>query len=477
MRRLIRPIFYLGQNHLSQFGVALTTTSAFTLLTMYFAEFFGTREGPYTGIIAFFGLPALFLLGLLMIPAGIYLRYRQQRASGELPSEYPRVDFHDAHLRETAGFIVLMTAVNMVLMLTATYKAVNYMDSTQFCGQTCHTPMTPEYTAYQGSPHSRVGCTECHVGQGFTGFVEAKVAGTRQLAGVFFNNYQRPIPSPVRTLRPARETCEHCHWPQRFTGDYFWTHTKYSDDEKNSPLTTVLVLKLGGTTWQGSVGIHGRHLDTGKSRIEYISTDNARQVIPDVHYVDDQGQSVVYASSEVKATPEQLAHGEHRSMDCVDCHNRPTHAFQLPERAVDQAMSEGRISTDLPFIKKKSVELLKVAYPDQDTAAQRILAGINDYYKTSYPAVYSGHRSQVEAAADQVKAIYLRNVFPEMKITWGTHPNNIGHDDYLGCFRCHDGNHTTKDGKTITNECTACHNLLAVDDPNPKILTDMGLKK
>ena len=218
MRRLIRPIVYLGQNRLSQFGVALTTTSAFTLLTLYFAEFFGTRIGPYTGIIAFFILPGLFILGLLMIPAGILIRYRQQRAAGLLPSEYPRVDFHDAHLRETAGFIVLMTAINTVMFLTATYKAVNYMDSTQFCGQTCHTPMTPEYTAYQGSPHSRVACVECHVGQGFTGFVDAKVAGTRQLAGVFFNNYHRPIPSPVRSLRPARETCEHCHWPQKFSG-------------------------------------------------------------------------------------------------------------------------------------------------------------------------------------------------------------------------------------------------------------------
>lgn len=476
MRRLLRPAVYLGQNRPSQFGIALTTTSAITLLTLYFAEFFGVRVGPYIGIIAFFALPALFLLGLLMIPAGILLRYRKERASGRLPAEYPRIDFREAQLRETTGFVILMTALNMVMFLTATYKAVNYMDSTQFCGQTCHTPMTPEFTAYQGSPHSRVACVECHVGRGFSGFVDAKMAGTRQLVGVFLNNYHRPIPSPVKSLRPARETCEHCHWPQRFTGDKFWVRTKYSDDEKNTPLTTVLVLKLGGITWQGSAGIHGRHLDHGSSRIEYISTDDRRQVIPNVRYVDDRGQAVEYASNEVKTTPEQLARGEHRSMDCVDCHNRPTHAFQLPERAVDQAMFEGRISTELPFIKKKAVEVLKAQYPDRDTAAQRIVSGIHDFYRTSYPAVYSGHRALVETASNQVKTIYLRNVFPEMKLTWGTYPNNIGHEDFLGCFRCHDGNHTAKDGKVINNDCSACHTLIAVDDPNPKILTDLTMK-
>lgn len=476
MRSLIRPAVYLGQNRLSQFGVALTTTSAFTLVSLYIAEAVGVREGPYIGIIAFFALPAFFILGLLMIPAGILIRYRQQRVAGSLPAEYPQVDFQNAKLRETAGFIAVMTFVNCTLFFTATYKAVSYMDSTQFCGQTCHTPMTPEFTAYQGSPHSRVACVECHVGPGFSGFVEAKVAGTRQLMGVMFNNYHRPIPSPVRTLRPARETCEHCHWPQRFTGDKFFVHTKYSDDEKNTALTTVLVLKIGGTTWQGSAGIHGRHLGAGSSRIEYIATDNERQVIPSVRYVDDQGQSVDYASTETKTTPDQLAHGEHRSMDCVDCHNRPTHAFQLPERAVDQAMSEGRISPELPFIKKKAVEVLKVEYPDRDTAGPRIVSAVNDYYKASYPAVYSAHRAQVEGAADQVRAIYMRNIFPEMKITWGTHPNNLGHEDYLGCFRCHDGNHTGKDGKVITNDCNACHTMLAVDDPNPKVLTDVAMK-
>ena len=476
LRRMMRPIVYLGQNRLSQLGVALTTTSAFTLLSLYVAELFGVREGPYIGIIAFFALPALLLLGLLMIGVGIFFRYRQQVRAGQLPDRYPRVDFAEVRLRETVSFVTVMTAVNMLFFLTATYKAVDYMDSAQFCGQTCHTPMTPEFTAYQGSPHSRVACVECHVGPGFTGFVEAKVAGTRQLMVVIFNNYQRPIPSPVRSLRPARETCEHCHWPQRFTGDKVWVRKKYTDDEKNTVLTTVLLLKIGGVTYEGAQGIHGRHLDTATSRVNYIATDNERQAIPRVRYTDDNGKIAEYAASDAKVTPEQLANGEHRAMDCVDCHSRPTHAFQLPERAVDQAMSDGRICTDLPWIKKKAVEVLKVAYPSQEVAAQKIPAAIQGFYKSFYPNVYGAQRAKVDGAAEQVKAIYLRNVFPDMKLTWGTHPNNLGHEDSLGCFRCHDGNHTAKDGKTITNDCGACHTLVAVDDPNPKVLTDIGMK-
>ncbi len=476
VRRFVRPAVYLGQNRLSQLGVALTTTSAFTLLCLYFAEFAGAHEGPYIGIIAFFALPALFLLGLLMIASGILLRYLGQRRSGNLPDTYPLIDFRQAHLRETVGFVVVMTGVNMLIFLTATYKAVNYMDSAQFCGQTCHTPMTPEFTAYEGSPHSRVACVDCHVGPGFAGFVEAKMAGTRQLIGVIFNNYARPIPSPVRSLRPARETCEHCHWPQRFTGDKVWVRKKYSDDEKNTLLTTVLLLKIGGVTYEGAKGIHGRHLDTGASRVEYISTDSERQAIPHVLYKGDDGKAEEFVASDVKLTPALLAKGERRDMDCVDCHSRPTHSFQLPERAVDQAMSDGRICTSLPWIKKKAVEVLKVEYPSQEVAAQKIPAAISAFYKTSYPAIYSAQRKDVDVAAEQVKAIYLRNVFPDMKLTWGTHPNNLGHEDSLGCFRCHDGNHTAKNGNTITNDCGACHTLLAVDEADPKVLADIGMK-
>jgi nitrate/TMAO reductase-like tetraheme cytochrome c subunit len=365
--------------------------------------------------------------------------------------------------------------VNVIIFSVASYRGVEYMDSTKFCGQTCHTVMQPEFTAYSNSPHQRVACVECHIGPGASWFVRSKLSGVRQVFAVTFHTYDEPIPSPVHQLRPAIETCEECHWPQKFTGDKFIVRIKYSDDEKNTPLTTILVMKIGGRTWQGSVGIHGRHLDV-KSRIQYVATDGHRQVIPSVKYLDDTGKNTEFLSTDTKPTPEQLAAGEQRTMDCVDCHNRPTHVFMLPDRAVDQAMAAGQINPGLPFIKKKATEVLRVVYPDRQAATQRIAASLNDFYRTSYPDVSRDKRAQIDAAIAQVQQIYLRNIFPDMKISWGTYPNNLGHEDFPGCFRCHDGSHSTPDGRTITNDCDACHTLLAVEESNPKVLADLGMK-
>jgi nitrate/TMAO reductase-like tetraheme cytochrome c subunit len=471
-----RLIYYLSLNTISLIGVVLTTSSAITLIGFWIYDFIlPGPPHPYVGILLFLILPGLFVLGLLLIPLGIYLRRKKLVAAGELPTVYPEVDLKVPIVRNGLLFVGMATLLNVMIFGFASYRGVTYMDTTNFCGLTCHTVMAPEYSAYQNSPHSRVECVECHIGPGAGWFVRSKLSGLRQVFAVTFKTYSRPIPSPVKYLRPARETCEQCHWPQRFSGDKFILKTNYKDDEKNTPLTTALVLKIGGGTRRGSPGIHGRHLDAG-SRIHYISIDEGRQVIPVVYYTDDKGKTVEYVSSDIKATKEQLAKGEHRAMDCIDCHNRPTHAFELPENAVDNRISRGLISADLPFARKKAVELLKADYPDRDTAKSRILEGFTNYYRTTYPEIYNTKRALVEQSADATAEIYLRNVFPEMKVTWGVHPNNLGHNDFPGCFRCHDGSHTSADGQTISNDCTACHNLLAVQEEKPKVLTDLGLQ-
>jgi hypothetical protein len=160
----------------------------------------------------------------------------------------------------------------------------------------------------------------------------------------------------------------------------------------------------------------------------------------------------------------------------MDCHNRPTHAFQMPERAVDEAMATGRISAKLPYVKREAVAALKATYADRAAASEQIPGALGEFYKTKYPSVYQTERAAIETAAEQVKAIYLRNIFPEMRIAWGTHPNNIGHEDFLGCFRCHDGKHKSSDGRMITDDCSACHQVLAMEEENPKVLADLGLK-
>jgi hypothetical protein len=305
--------------------------------------------------------------------------------------------------------------------------------------------------------------------------VRAKVNGLRQVAMVAFHTFPRPIPSPVKDLRPASQTCEQCHWAGRFAGDKLLVRTSYAEDNKNTPQTDVVMLKVGGSNGQGVSGIHGHHL-AGAARIRYISTDPQRQTIPAVYYTDAQGKTTEFISSDAKPTQKQLDQGEHRVMDCLDCHNRPAHVSELPESAVDKQISLGRISADLPYIKKKAVEVLKVDYSTRDIAQHSITAEINKFYQTNYPEIDRALRASVQQSGEEVAAIYLRNIFPDMRLTWGTHPNNLGHMDSPGCFRCHDGSHTSADGQTITNDCSACHQIIASEENNPKILTDLGMK-
>ena len=471
-----RPIYYFSQNTLSLIGVVLTTSSAITLVGFWIYDFIlPGPPHPYIGLLIFLTLPAIFVLGLVLIPVGIFLRWRRLRRAGEVPSVYPEIDLKTPMIEKGILFIAVATVLNVIIFSFASYRGVSYMDTASFCGQTCHTVMAPEFSAYQNSAHSHVECVECHIGPGAGWFVRSKLSGLRQVFAVTFDTYSRPIPSPVKYLRPARETCEQCHWPERFSGDKLIVRTNYKDDEKNAPMTTALLMKIGGRSLTGAVGIHGRHLDNA-ARINYISTDEHRQVIPVVYYTDDKGKTVEFDSTEIKVSKQELEKGEHRMMDCIDCHNRPAHAFELPENAVDQRMSRGLVSPELPFIRKKAVELLKVKYPDREAARKQIVEGITNYYKTTYPEIYNGKRALVEQSADNVASIYLRNIFPLMKVTWAVHPNNLGHTDFPGCFRCHDGSHTSADGQTISNDCTACHNLVAVQEENPKILTNLGLQ-
>jgi nitrate/TMAO reductase-like tetraheme cytochrome c subunit len=472
----LRSLYYLCRNTISLIGVVLTTSSAVTLIAFWIYDFaLPGPPHPYIGILLFLILPSLFVLGLILIPIGLFLYRRKLRATGELPETLPPVGLQMPPVRRTLFFVAFATFLNILIFTFASYKGVSYMDGTTFCGQTCHTVMAPEFGAYQNSPHSRVECVDCHIGPGAGWFLRSKLSGLRQVYAVATHSYSRPIPSPVKHLRPARDTCEECHWPQRFSADKVIVKTNYKDDEKNTPLTTVLVMKIGGRTFSGAVGIHGRHLDEG-SRIHYISTDERRQVIPVVYYTDDKGRVVEYVSTDSTAGKQELERGEQRTMDCIDCHNRPTHAFELPENGVDLRMSRGLIDPELPYIRKKAVEMLKVKYPDRETAQKQIVDGIKAYYRTSYPEVYKNKSAQIEQSADNIAKIYLRNSFPDMNITWGTYPNNLGHNDFPGCFRCHDGSHTSADGQAISNDCSTCHNLLAVQEENTKILTDLGLK-
>jgi len=465
-----RPVLFLLNNGTSLAGAALTTASSLTLVLFWILSFArGGHAYAYGGLLFIVVLPSLFVIGLALVPIGMLRRFRHLRRRGELPTEYPRVQLGDPLLARAGAIFGVLTVVNFGILGVSSYHGLEYMDSTDFCGLRCHSVMAPEYTAYINSPHSRVSCVECHIGPGADWFVRSKLSGTRQIFATALQTYSRPIPSPVEHLRPARETCEQCHWPQKFHGDRLVVRKKYAEDEANTESVTVLVLKVGGSDARGNQGIHGRHLDAG-SRITYVA-DAKRSVIPWVSYVDDEGKNVEFTAGE-GGPPSALR----RSMDCVDCHNRPTHTFQLPERALDEALAAGRLSPRLPWLKKTAAALLRAEYPDRDLALRRIPAALVDYYRQQHPDVYTSQREAVERSAQVVAGIYERNVFPDMKVTWGTHPNHIGHDDFPGCFRCHDDEHRSSDGRVISQDCEACHSILAMDEGDPKILSDLGLK-
>lgn len=465
------PIAYLASNLISLLGVVFVTTAGILWLLLLPSWWREDMNHPYAGILMNLALPILFFLGLALIPLGIWRHNWNRHQAGETGPILPR----GGELRRLMMFVGLTTFVNLVIGSQLVYSAVSYMDSDSFCGKTCHTVMHPEYTAYSGSPHARVACVECHIGPGAPWFVKAKISGTSQVFAVLFHTYPQPIPSPVQALRPARDTCERCHWPQRFGGEKFFVHTEYASDEQNEATTTVALMKIGGRTWSGTVGIHGAHVDAN-GHMDYIATDPRRQTIPQVTYTAPDGKVTVYNSTDAPAKPEDLAKGDRRAMDCMDCHNRPTHIFQAPERALDLALTQGSISPQLPFIKKQALEALRREYSDRATARREIAAALENFYRTKYPQVFAQQAALLQSAIAGVQAIYDQNVFPEMKITWGTYPNNLGHTDSLGCFRCHDGNHTSADGRTISNDCATCHDLLAVGEKNPKILTELGMK-
>jgi nitrate/TMAO reductase-like tetraheme cytochrome c subunit len=464
----LHPFLFFGKNRLSLIGGAITTATALTLVGFWVVDVFGHggSSNPYLGIIVFLILPAIFVFGLVLIPIGIVIRRRHLRAIGQLPATYPKVDLGDPLFRQAVEFVAAATFINFLIVGVASYRGVAYMDTPSFCGTSCHVVMAPEWTAYQYSAHSHVACVDCHVGAGAKSYVRAKVNGTKQLIEVTFNRYPTPVESPVLQLRPAREICEGCHTPAKFIGEKLLVKTSFADDETNSVTRTLVLLHLGGRdSLSHLTGIHGVHL----GHIEYVSTDARRQVIPWVSKTNADGSTTDFSSSD----PPAAVKGERRVMDCIDCHNRAAHTFQTPEDALNRAMTEGAVSPSLPFIHKQALQLLKADYASQSDADVKITSALTDFYHSKYP------NAPGEALAYSIRgivAIYKQNVFPDMKVTWGTHPNNVGHNSYPGCFRCHDGSHNTKDGKTsITNDCAACHNLLAVDEAQPKLLSDLGI--
>jgi len=441
------------RNPISALGVALTTACGLLFLGLVGLHSVGFLQNPYTGIVMFVFVPGLFGIGLLFIPIGLFVERRRAR-HGAVVASWPRVDLADPAIRRTLVFVAGATILNLVIVSAASFGAIEYAESPEFCGQVCHTTMEPQYSAYQSWPHARVACAECHVGRGAGALVESKIAGTRQLFQVVTGRVTGPIPSPVTSLRPARETCEQCHWPEKFHGDKIRMIREYSSDEANSESVTTLRLHVGGgsRTLGIGTGIHW-HMNLD-NEIEYVATDETRETIPYVRFRDRTGRVREFIVDGTSS--EQLASGVRRRMDCMDCHNRPAHTFSMtPERAVDEAMAQGRIPRELPFARREAVAAVSAEYGD--TAAA--LAGIARRLQLFYAAAGGADAGLVDREVAGARDVWSHNVFPAMNVRWGTYPNQLGHVEAPGCFRCHDDEHKAGDGSVIRQDCELCHSI------------------
>lgn len=461
----------LTQNPISLIGTALGAASLTLIIALFIVQLVGFEGGPYLGILTFLVLPMFFVLGLLLIPFGI-MRQRKRAAktaaASQAPPLFPVIDLNNETTRKSVIVFIVLTMVNIIVLAGATYKGVEIMDSTEFCGMACHTVMQPEHTAHQRSPHSRVGCVDCHIGPGADWFVKSKLDGAWQLVAVALNIYPRPIETPLHDLRPARDTCEQCHWPTKFIGDRLKVDTVYDDDESNTELRSALLLKVGGVHGRESSGIHW-HVDPN-IQIRYRS-DASRMNIYDVEMTKADGSVKTFLAGD---TP---ADAEWRVMDCVDCHNRPTHIYRAPAEEIDKLMAAGKIDTGLPYIKREGVRIIEEAdYESHDEARIGITESLNAFYRENYPELLAEKPVAVTAAADALGDVYSWNVFPHMKVRWDTYPNHSGHppvrdrQDAPGCFRCHNRQHKTADGERISRSCELCHTVLARREQDPEIL-------
>ena len=466
----------LTRNAISLVGTAIATAGAVLTLTLFLIESIGDHHGPYVGILTYLILPGVFVFGLVLIPIGdIRARRRARRAAerGEPEARFPVFDLNRETMRRNLFIFLVLSSVNVVIIATATYKGVEVMDSTEFCGATCHTVMQPEYTAYQHSPHSRVKCVACHIGPGAGWFVKSKLSGAWQLVAVTFDLYPRPIPTPVHALRPARETCEECHWRRKFTGYKENVRSYFLSDEQNTRHDLRMLVKIGGekTAFMKGSGIH-YHMMIARS-IEYVAVDERRQGIAWVRVTRADGSVTEYRNEDYELDDSELNSREVRKMDCMDCHNRPAHQFPSPVESVNQALAEERLAADLPYIKVEAVRALDDGYASSSDAMVKIANKIRGFYGREYPEVIRKRSDDLTRAIQEVQSIYSNSIFPGMKAKWSAYPNNIGHVESPGCFRCHTDSMISEDGDSIFHSCNECHLILAQGDSIQRVNVDL----
>lgn len=443
---------------LGVFGVALTTVCITLMLVGLVLDQLGVLHNPYIGVIIFMILPGGMVTGLLIIPLAAYFRRRQFYKYG-ISRDHLAINLSDhKHRKFLIGFIFLTVANISILGLIA-YEGYHFTDSPYFCGMVCHQVMAPEYTAYQRSPHVKVACVECHIGPGADWFVRAKVSGLRQVMAVLTDSYSRPIPAPVHHLRPARDTCEQCHWPDKFHGKRVKIFTHYANDNQSEPEVNEIALHIGGHNPTTSVfeGIHW-HV-SANNQVSYLAVDEKRTQIARVKVRRPDGSEEEFVKADM-----EIPDGEHewRVIDCIDCHNRPTHIYDMPDQVVDFGFESKKLNSEISGIREDSLTALTKEYETREDASAKIGEHLMSLQiLRNGQEVVDKYGDDLQKAGEYLVSKYLDNVWPETNVNWGTYSGHLGHryfaNNGFGCFRCHDDEHQSAEGNVISQDCTMCH--------------------
>ena len=453
-------------NKIGKAGVMLTTSSFVAMIFIELLRVSGILTSALVGLVTYLLLPTLFVIGLVLIPFG-WMKYKKE--TGKSTKELLAKQFSDEELEKSsfgstlARTLLIFTVINILFLSVASMRMLNYMEEPEFCGTACHSVMSPEWATYQVSPHSRVKCVECHVGEGIGALIDSKINGTWQMISVTFDLLERPIPTPVHQLRPSQETCEKCHWPQKFYGSKIKSIVHYDSDEFSTPKYTTLVLKIDSGEESGKSGIHW-HIN-GDNEIRYASVNDERKEMIWVDVKQKDGTYKRFTNKKLQNTKYDF--DDARTMDCVDCHNRATHIYEDPREAVDNRIRKGLLDHELPYIKREALGAITSSFTTAEKADDIIQNHLISFYRDNYPNLLGTKGKSIDKAIETLQNVYNTNIHFGMNVDWNVYPNFLGHKAGSGCFRCHNNDLVDEAGTPVRNECTMCHSILADDSPKP----------
>ncbi len=451
-----------SKNWLTIIGSIIAVINLALIILLFIISTIFNQGNTNLGLFIYIILPGFMIFGLILVPVGMFLeRKRIIKSMVHDAARLPRIDLNDPSHRNAFVIFTIATIIILFLSTLGSFKAYHITESVEFCGTLCHTVMEPEHTAYQNSPHANVACVECHVGAGASWYVKSKISGLRQVYAVLTKTYPTPIETPLHDLRPARETCEKCHWPQKFYARTLWTNKYFLADSLNTEWDIILQMKTG-PEYSGlglKEGIHW-HINPDVN-IEYISDKDKRENITYVKYTNKStGVVRMYRNDSNPVSDSLISASSTRKMDCIDCHNRPSHNYNSPTVYFDKEMLTGAISKSIPFFKKVSMGILRETFSTKDTAFLKISKSITDFYKTDYRDYYSKNSKLIDSSIKSVEKAYSQNTFPAMKVTYDAYPEHIGHLESDGCFRCHNDTFKAADGHVISRSCDLCHTIV-----------------